>query len=204
MLMLVISSLLFHLLFFFNPHPRTCLLVLESREGREREKETSMGDRDINQLPPVHTPTGGWTHPLGMCPARGSNSWPLGIQDRCSSQLNHTDQGHFVDFFFIHLILRYRMQFLFILWSYIQSTSYKLSLFLKIYLYILLGFPCEQFYSLGKNRLFLPFQALRGVFSLCRTILTRIPCKCWIDEVMVSILLIFLIFKETFPVFTIR
>ena len=39
MLMLVISSLLFHLLFFFNPHPRTCLLVLESREGRERERK---------------------------------------------------------------------------------------------------------------------------------------------------------------------
>ena len=37
---------------------------------RERERETSMWKRDIDQLPPIGTPTRGGTCNLGMCPDR--------------------------------------------------------------------------------------------------------------------------------------
>ena len=47
---------------FFNPHPRIHLLILE------RERDTSMWERNINWLPPVHAPTMDQTHNRGMCP----------------------------------------------------------------------------------------------------------------------------------------
>ena len=50
------------------PHLRICLLILEREEGRERE--TAMWERNINRMPPIHAPTGYWTHNLGMCPDR--------------------------------------------------------------------------------------------------------------------------------------
>ena len=39
--------------FFFNPHPRTCLLFSEIGEGRERERERNIdgGERNIDWLP---------------------------------------------------------------------------------------------------------------------------------------------------------
>ena len=54
--------------FFFNPHLRICFLILErgvNREGgRERKRETSMWERNIDQLPPVCALTGEQTHNL--------------------------------------------------------------------------------------------------------------------------------------------
>ena len=38
-------------------------MFIDFREtGRERERRTSMWERNINWLPPVYTPTGDWTH----------------------------------------------------------------------------------------------------------------------------------------------
>ena len=53
---------------------------------REKEKESSMWDRNINQLPPLHAPTGIQTHSLGMCPDRGSNPQPWGAQDNAPTE----------------------------------------------------------------------------------------------------------------------
>ena len=60
---------------FFTPHMRICLLIWE------RERETLMWERNINQFPPMCTPTGYWTHNLGMCPEWDSNLQPFGVQD---------------------------------------------------------------------------------------------------------------------------
>ena len=46
--------------FFFKSSPRISLLIWE----RERERETSMWETNINQLPPIHAPTGDRTHNL--------------------------------------------------------------------------------------------------------------------------------------------
>ena len=55
----------------FNPHPRICLSILETEEGREGE--TSMRERNIDWLPPVGAPTRTQTCNLGLCPDRGLN-----------------------------------------------------------------------------------------------------------------------------------
>ena len=47
--------------YFFNPHLRIWLSILE-KEGRENE--TSVWERNIDWLPPVHASTGDWTHNL--------------------------------------------------------------------------------------------------------------------------------------------
>ena len=57
---------------FFNPHLKTCLLILKGREGRERninviEKHQLVAFR-------MH-PTGDKTNNLGMCP-----DWELNLQ----------------------------------------------------------------------------------------------------------------------------
>ena len=39
--------------FFFYPHARICVLILEREERRGRR-----GERNIDRLPPAHTPTG--------------------------------------------------------------------------------------------------------------------------------------------------
>ena len=43
------------LFYFFNPHPRMCLLILERGEGRERERERNINERErnIDWLPPM-------------------------------------------------------------------------------------------------------------------------------------------------------
>ena len=41
--------------FFLNSHLSLCLMILERGERRGSEKER---ERDLYQLPPVHTPTG--------------------------------------------------------------------------------------------------------------------------------------------------
>ena len=45
----------------------------ERRRERARERETLMWERNINGLPPVHTPTGDQTSNLGMCPDQELN-----------------------------------------------------------------------------------------------------------------------------------
>ena len=45
------------LLFFLNPHPRTCLLILERKEGGEREKETETWIGYVSNAPLL----GGWS-----------------------------------------------------------------------------------------------------------------------------------------------
>ena len=41
---------------------------------RERERE-----KNIDWLPPIHTPTGDWTHRLGMCPDWKLNPQPFNV-----------------------------------------------------------------------------------------------------------------------------
>ena len=49
--------------------------------GREREGEKRWCERNISQLPPVHTLTGDQTYSLGMCFDQESNLQPFGEQD---------------------------------------------------------------------------------------------------------------------------
>ena len=44
------------------------------------ERETLMRERNIDQLPPIHTLTEDQTHNLGMCPDRGLNPQTFGAQ----------------------------------------------------------------------------------------------------------------------------
>ena len=46
--------------------------ILEREKGRERQMQRER-ERNIDRLPPVHTPTRGATCNLGMRPDRGSN-----------------------------------------------------------------------------------------------------------------------------------
>ena len=77
---------------FFYPYLRTCLLILERGEEKER-----VGKRNINLLPLVCSPTGDWTQHLGRCPDQELNTWPFGLWimlcSNCSNQLSHTGQG---------------------------------------------------------------------------------------------------------------
>ena len=50
--------------FFF----RIYFIVIQERGGREREGETSMGERNTHWLPPAHTLTRDRACNLGMCP----------------------------------------------------------------------------------------------------------------------------------------
>lgn len=62
-----------YFLFFCNPHPRACLLILErgevgdGQEG-ERERGTSMSERNIHRLSPACAPTGDRTCNLHRYP----------------------------------------------------------------------------------------------------------------------------------------
>ena len=56
---------------FFNPHPRTCILICREREREgEREREKHGCGRNIDQLPLVHALTRDRAGNLGMCPDR--------------------------------------------------------------------------------------------------------------------------------------
>ena len=57
--------------FFLNSH-LICLLILERKEGRER---------NIYQLLPICSSTGVWTLNLRMCPELESNPQPFGVWD---------------------------------------------------------------------------------------------------------------------------
>ena len=65
-------------LLLFNPHPRIYLLI---SEGWGEERESSMWERNIVQLPSICTLTRHWTHNLGMCPGQESNLQPFGGWD---------------------------------------------------------------------------------------------------------------------------
>ena len=54
-----------------------CLLILESEERGERERETWKQERNIDRLPLLHTPMGDGTRNLGMCPDQGSDPQDL-------------------------------------------------------------------------------------------------------------------------------
>ena len=57
-------SLMYKCFFFFNPHLRTCLLILEGKGKREID----VGNTD--QLPLVHSPAWGQALNPGVCPDR--------------------------------------------------------------------------------------------------------------------------------------
>ena len=50
-------------------------------EGERKRRETSMCERNINQLPLVHAPTWKQAHNPGMCPHQESNQGPFTLQD---------------------------------------------------------------------------------------------------------------------------
>ena len=75
------TSLKSSLIFFLNPDPSICLLNLEREEGKERERERNINVGNINQLPPVHAPSGDPSHNLGMCSDWGLNLQSFGVQD---------------------------------------------------------------------------------------------------------------------------
>ena len=61
-------------------------MILEREEGSEKEnnidvRATLMGERNIDQLPPVYALTRDCTHNLGMFPDWGSNLQPFGVQE---------------------------------------------------------------------------------------------------------------------------
>ena len=73
--------------FFFNLHSRTCLLILERGEGREKERERNisvMGETSISCL--SYAPDPGWS------PGQGSNLRPC-FMGWWSNQLSHTGQS---------------------------------------------------------------------------------------------------------------
>ena len=75
-----------HILFLFfkfsYPHFRTCLLILDRREGRETERErTSIWERYITWLPLTHAPTRDQTCNSGTCPDWELNLWPFSLRD---------------------------------------------------------------------------------------------------------------------------
>ena len=41
---------------FFNPHPRMCLLILERKEGKERERNIDVRETSIGRLPQAPQP----------------------------------------------------------------------------------------------------------------------------------------------------
>ena len=70
----------------FYLHLKMCLLILERRKGRERDRERNINVRNISWLPLAHTLTGNQTYILGMCPNQESNLLPFGLWGLCSNQ----------------------------------------------------------------------------------------------------------------------
>ena len=71
---------------FFKSSPEDMFIDFRARgrgrEGRrERERETLISGRNIDQLPPIYALTRDQTCNLGMCPDQGSNLQPSGVQD---------------------------------------------------------------------------------------------------------------------------
>ena len=91
--------------FFFNPHLRLCGVCYwfeRERDGGEGGGETSVWERNINRLSPVHTLTGNWARNLGTFP-----DWQLKPESFlctgwCSDQLGHPARASCI--FMLHLI----------------------------------------------------------------------------------------------------
>ena len=67
--------------YFLNAHPEDILLlILQRKKGREGGRDTSMWDRNIDQLLPVCFPTGHQTCNLGICPNRGWSPQSFGVR----------------------------------------------------------------------------------------------------------------------------
>ena len=77
--------------FVFNPYPRIYLLIFRERgSGGEGDRETSMWERNINQLPPARAPTGIKTLNLGT--RRGQVSNPTTFWCRDNTPTNWVTQ----------------------------------------------------------------------------------------------------------------
>ena len=89
----VFSSHIWHFL-LKKTHPRICLLILESEEGREKEKHWCERDTSIGCLL-FCSPTRERTHNLGTCPDWESNLQSFWCTGRCSNQLSHLARAIF-------------------------------------------------------------------------------------------------------------
>lgn len=54
-------------------------------KGRGGREEGEGRERDIDQPPPIHTPTRDQTRNPGMCPEQASNTPPSGVRDAAPS-----------------------------------------------------------------------------------------------------------------------
>ena len=78
--------------YYFYPHLRTWLCILERGEGREKGRETSMRERNINWLTFVCAPTGDWTA-TQACALTGNRTYDPSVCRTTPNQLSHTDQS---------------------------------------------------------------------------------------------------------------
>ena len=53
----------------------------------ERKRERNVDVRNMDWLPPVHTPIGNWIRNLGMCPDQELNRQHFGAQDSTPTNL---------------------------------------------------------------------------------------------------------------------
>lgn len=81
---------------FFNPFPRTCLLIWRERVGGEREKDTQTSNCESNtdQLLPIGAPNGNQTQNLDIRPDRELNSQPFGVYIMMFQPAEPTVQGN--------------------------------------------------------------------------------------------------------------
>ena len=68
------------LIYLFYSSPEDMFLLISER-GKEKERETLMWERNIDQLPPMRALTGDQTCNLGMCPDWELNLQPFGVWD---------------------------------------------------------------------------------------------------------------------------
>lgn len=53
----------------------------EGRKGREKDRQTSMSERNIDWLPAIHAPTRDHTSNVGRCPDREPSPQPFGVRE---------------------------------------------------------------------------------------------------------------------------
>ena len=88
-------------MYFLNPHPRICLLILDRGERRKRERE-----RNVNWLSLVHALTG-TKHATQACGLTRNQTCNLSVCRRMPNQLSYTSQSPcpFLIRLFIYLLL---------------------------------------------------------------------------------------------------
>ena len=77
----VLLDFLFCHSYFLKFSPKDMSLLILEREGKERGRETSMWERNIDRLPSKCTSTGHGTCNLGICPDRELNLQTCGVLD---------------------------------------------------------------------------------------------------------------------------